>query len=325
MQKTRLGFIGVGGIAQRHLGVLETFEDVSISAFCDVDVARADEAARRFGAQAFADPIAMLDAGGLDAVFICVPPFAHGRPELEVIARGLPFFVEKPLSLDLETAEAIAREVTAHAVVTAVGYHWRYLDTVEEAKSILVDNPAQLVSGYWLDATPPPRWWWKAEGSGGQMVEQATHILDLARHLVGEVSEVYGLAGHTIRPDFPDFDVPTASATSLRFESGAIGTVGSTCLLRWGHRIGLHLFADGLAIELTEREIMVDVGAGRPIRGSNVDPVRREDRDFIDAVRGDENRIRCPYEEALKTHRVALAASLSAKIGRPVGLPLQRN
>ena len=50
----------------------------------------------------------MLDAEGLDAAYVCVPPFAHGAPELAVFERGLPFFVEKPLAADLETAEQIA-------------------------------------------------------------------------------------------------------------------------------------------------------------------------------------------------------------------------
>ena len=60
---------------------------------------------------------------------------------------------------------------------------------------------------------------------------------------------------------------------------------------------------------------MVDVGQGRPVRHAQGDPVWREDRDFIEAVQGRENRIRCPYAEALLTHRVALAVSQSARDG----------
>ena len=320
MNRTRIGFIGAGGIANRHLGVLEQFHDVELVAFSDTDFDRAAEAAKRFGARAFADHRAMLEAGGLDAVYVCVPPFAHGAIEMDLIAAKLPFFVEKPLSLDIETAEHVARHVAQSGLITAVGYHWRYLDIVDEAKHHLADNPARLVSGYWLDATPPPQWWWKQDRSGGQIVEQTTHILDLARWLVGDVASVFGQAQHSERPDFPGLDVATASTASLRFASGAVGNIASTCLLRWGHRIGLHLFADGLAIELSDREIMVDVGRGRPVRHAEGDPVRREDRDFIDAVRGGDNRIRCPYGEALETHRVALAVSQSAASGKVIDL-----
>ena len=152
------------------------------------------------------------------------------------------------------------------------------------------------------------------------MVEQTTHILDLARYLVGDVVSVYGLAGHTARPDFPGLDVPTVSTASLKFSSGAVANFSSTCLLRWGHRVGLHLFGDGIAMELTDHDIMVDVGAGRPVRHAEGDPVWREDRDFIDAVRGETNRIRCSYGEALKTHRVALAISQSVREGKALDI-----
>lgn len=318
--RTRIGFIGAGGITHRHLGVLESFEDVEIAAFADPAQDRATAAAERFGAKSYLDVDAMLATERLDALYICVPPFAHGAPERAAIVRGLPFFVEKPLALDIEIAEAIGRAVAETGLITGCGYHWRYLDTVGEAKDILAGNPAQLLSGYWLDATPPPEWWWKQDRSGGQMVEQTTHIVDLARYLVGEVDQVFGLAGHKARDDFPGLDVATASTATLKFASGAVGNLSSTCLLRWGHRVGLHIFGDGLAIELTDHDIMVDVGRGRPVRQAEGDPVWRENRDFIDAVRGGSNHIRCPYAEALATHRVAVAIQRSAATGQPIDL-----
>lgn len=320
MQKTRLAFIGAGGIAQRHLDILAQFADVEVAGFADPDLAKADQAAIRFGARSFEHHRDMLDAVKPDAVYICIPPFAHGTPEHDLIERGIPFFVEKPVSLHLPTAEEISAAAIAKGLITAVGYHWRYLDIVDEARALLENNPAQLLSGYWLDSTPPPEWWWKQDKSGGQIIEQATHLLDLARFLFGEVTEVYGRVGHKDRPDFPGLDVPTATTASLTFQTGVIANIASTCLLGWNHRVGLHIFADRLAIELTDREIMVDVGSGRPVRAADGDPVWREDRDFVDAVRGGENRIRCSYEDALATHRLALAVVSSARAGKPVRL-----
>jgi predicted dehydrogenase len=262
----------------------------------------------------------MLDKETLDALYICVPPFAHGELELAALERGLPFFVEKPLATTWETAAAIAERIEAQRLVTAVGYHWRYLDTTEEAQGLLEEKPARLVLGYWLDSTPPPGWWIRQEQSGGQFVEQTTHIFDLARLLVGEVDEVYAVGGQLHRPHLPDADVFDATSATLRFASGAVGAMASTCLLNWPHRIGLHLFCEGLAIELSEFEIMIDVGRGRPTRRAEGDPFVREDRAFIDAVQGQPNRIRAPYTEALKTHRLTTAASQSAHEGRVIGL-----
>ncbi|SDO87771.1 Predicted dehydrogenase [Phyllobacterium sp. YR620] len=311
METVRIGFIGAGGIARRHLDIIAGFDDVQLVGLADPDLERANSAASVFGMRGFPDALAMLAECEIDAAFVCVPPFAHGDIERELAERRIPFFVEKPLSLDIETAEEVACLV--EDLVTAVGYHWRYLDTVEEARDLLIGNPPQLVAGYWLDQTPPPRWWWKQAAAGGQIVEQATHIIDLARYLVGDITEVSGLSNHLERADFPGLDVATASVSSLRFATGAVGTISSTCLLRWGHRIGLHLFADGLAIELSERDIMVDVGAGRPSRTAGGDPVLLQDRHFIDAVKGRPNNIRCRYRDALQTHRVALAISDSMR------------
>ena len=328
MKKARIGFIGVGGIANRHLDILAGFEDVALVAFADPDFARAEQAASRFGAKAFDNHRAMLEQETLDAVYICIPPFAHGDAERDLISRAIPFFVEKPITLDLTLAEELSAAIEAAKLITGVGYHWRYLDTVEEARNRLADNPAQLLSGYWLDQTPPPQWWWKSELSGGQMVEQATHIVDLARYLVGEVTDVYGRVGFKDRPDFPDLDVPAVTTASLTFQSGVIANISSTCLLGWSHKVGLNIFADRLAIELTDHDIMVDVGAGRPVRHAHGDPVWREDRDFIDAISGGENHIRCTYQDALVTHRVALAVATSARDGDPVRLehmPVTRN
>lgn len=322
MNKTRIGLIGVGGIAHRHLDILAGFDDVTLVGFADPDFDRAADAASRFGSRAFDSHRAMLDSVVLDAVYVCIPPFAHGDAERDLIARGLPFFVEKPITLDIDLAEELGAAIESAHLITAVGYHWRYLDTVEEAQQLLADNPAQLLSGYWLDETPPPRWWWKDKGSGGQMVEQATHIIDLARYLVGEVTDVYGRAGFRDRSEYPGFDVPAVTTANLTFRSGAIANISSTCLLGWNHKVGLNIFADHLAIELTDHDITVDVGAGRPVRQAAGDPVWREDRDFIDAVRGTDNHIRCTYLDALATHRLALAVVSSAKSGEPIKLPL---
>src|SRR3954453_7989864 len=319
--RTRVGFVGAGGIANRHIGNLLGFQDVIGVACADSQRDRAKAAAGRVGGRAYDGHEAMLDSEKLDAVYVCTPPFAHGPPELACIDRGLHFFVEKPLAADLATAERIAAATATAGLVTGTGYHWRYLDITEEAQERLAANPARLVTGYWLDFTPPPSWWIREAHSGGQMVEQTTHIFDLARLLVGEVEEVYAIAVRTERTDYPECDICEVSTAALRFATGAVGSISSTCLLHWPHRIGLHLFCDGMAIELTEFEIMVDVGQGRPVRAAQGDPFVCEDRDFLDAVQGGPNRIRAPYTEALKTHRLATEAARSARDGRPISLP----
>jgi predicted dehydrogenase len=318
----RVAVIGAGGIATRHVGNLDAFPGVRLVAIADPVLESAESLARRVaGTRAFADWRQMLERIRPEALLICVPPFAHGEPELAAASEGIPFFVEKPIAVDVGTAETVAAAVAARGLVTSVGYHWRYLDTTERAAELLADNPAQLVMGYWWDGTPPRAWWLRQATSGGQIIEQTTHIVDLARHLVGEADVAGTLMRRVPRRQraIPDADVADASLVSVVFASGAIGVFASTHLPRWPHRIGLHLVSDGMVLELSEFELIVDVGRGRPATPPRRDPFVAELRDFLAAASGGEDRIRVPYAEALRTQRLTVAATEAATRGSSTG------
>jgi myo-inositol 2-dehydrogenase/D-chiro-inositol 1-dehydrogenase len=313
VSRLRVACVGTGFIAGRHLAALAGLDDVEVVAVADPVRERADAAAGPVGARAYDDGLALLETEELDAVWLCVPPFAHGPLEQAAVARSLPFFVEKPLSADLATAVDVAARVRTSGLLTGVGYHWRHLALVQQAAELLRATPAQLVTGTWLDRTPPPPWWSQRSMSGGQVVEQTTHLYDLVRLLVGEVTSV-----HAVEVG-PDGGVPTASSAVLRFASGAVGSISSTRVLDRRHRVGLHLSAPERAVELVERalsdhELRVDGGEGLV---SGEDPIAAEDREFVAALRG-EGTVSVPYEEGLRSHALAWAADLSAREGRTV-------
>ncbi len=189
MARTRVGMVGAGGVAQRHARVLSGLPDVQFVGVTDGVPAAAEALAEQHGGQVFAGVGELLEAG-LDAAYVCVPPFAHGDAERAVVAAGVPLFVEKPIALDRDTATEIASLIAQRDLLTAVGHHWRYLAVVDRAKALLQDRPVRLVTGAWLDKVPPVAWWPHRDRSGGPVVEQAAHVLDLARYLVGEVTEV---------------------------------------------------------------------------------------------------------------------------------------
>jgi predicted dehydrogenase len=315
-RQVRLGLIGAGFAAGLHAGSLTGLQGVEVAAVADPLPGRAEALAARVGARAYPDHRRMLNAEPLDGVYVCVPPFAHGPPELAVLERGLALFVEKPIAIDVATAETIAAEIVRRGVVSATGYHWRYLDTVERAAELLAIDPCRLLLGWWLDKAPGPAWWLRQDGSGGQLVEQTTHLFDLARVLVGEVTSVHAVGGRFPRRSDVRFgDVLDVSTTTLRFASGAVGSVSSSCLLRRGHRIGLELICEGLALELSETTLVIDDGRSRQVVEAARDARAAADRDFVSAVRGQPAAVRAPYAEALRSHRIALAAARAARDG----------
>lgn len=321
MTPTRIVLVGAGAVAQRHAGVLAALVDVKVVAVVDPVSAAAETLARSCGARSFGDVEEALDGSDADAVYICVPPFAHGVPEKAALARGLPMFVEKPVAADLATAEELAALVAASGVVTGTGYHWRCLDIVAEAQQLLSAAPPLLASGYWLDKRPPVPWWADTAKSGGQVVEQLTHVLDLARALLGEAVEVYAAGARQPAPPGPAADrgdVDDATAATVRFESGAVATLAATSLLTVKHRAAFHTFSPGLVLELAEDHLVIDDGSARRERKPAADPRVTVDREFIEAVRGQRESTRAPYAEAVQTHRLGCAVAESARTGRPV-------
>ncbi|MFG2054683.1 Gfo/Idh/MocA family protein [Micromonospora sp. NPDC048930] len=320
MRTCRVGLVGAGGVAQRHARVLTGFEDVELLGVTDVAPDAAEALAGAHGARTFRD-VAELLAAGPDAVYVCVPPFAHGPAEEAVIAAGVPLFVEKPVAVDLETAERIAALVERRGLLTAVGHHWRYLHVVEEARQLLAGRPVRMVNGSWLDKVPPVPWWARRDRSGGPVVEQAAHVLDLVRLLVGEATEVTAY-GDGNPPPVEGADIDSVTAATLRFASGAVGTLAAACVLGWKHRAGLEILADGLALSLAEDGLTICDADGERHLPADPDGARvAVDRAFVDAVRGIGEDVRVPYAEAMLTQRLALAVAESARTGRSVALP----
>ncbi|MEH0843832.1 Gfo/Idh/MocA family oxidoreductase [Micromonospora sp. CPCC 205711] len=320
MRTCRVGLVGAGGVAQRHARVLSGFEDVELLGVTDVSRDAAAELAGAHGGQVFTDVEELL-AAGPDAVYVCVPPFAHGPVEEMVIAAGVPMFVEKPVAVDLDTAERIAALVEQKGLLTAVGHHWRYLHVVEQARELLAGREIRMVNGAWLDKVPPVPWWAVRDRSGGPVVEQAAHVLDLVRVLVGEATEVTAY-GNGTPPPVDGADIDSVTAATMRFAGGAVGTLAAACVLTWKHRAGLEILADGLALSLAEDGLTVRDADGERRIESDPDGARvAVDRAFIDAVTGVGDDVRVPYAEALRTQRLALAVSESARTGRSVTLP----
>jgi myo-inositol 2-dehydrogenase/D-chiro-inositol 1-dehydrogenase len=320
MRACRVGLVGAGGVAQRHARVLAGFEDVELLGVTDVAPDAAEALAGAHGARTFRDVDELL-AAGPDAVYVCVPPFAHGPAEEAVIAAGVPLFVEKPVAVDMETAERIAALVERRGLLTAVGHHWRYLHIVEEARHLLADRPVRMVNGAWLDRVPPVDWWVRRARSGGPVVEQAAHVLDLVRLLVGEATEVTAY-GDGRPPPVAGADIDSVTAATVRFASGAVGTLAAACVLAWKHRAGVEILADGLALGLAEDGLTIRDADGERHLPADPDGARVVvDRAFVDAVRGIGDDVRVPYAEALRTQRLALAVAESARTGRSVALP----
>ncbi len=316
----RIGFVGTGGIAQAHFDALSQIEDALPVAFCDIEAERAERAAQRFNGRAYTNWREMLDKETLDALYICVPPHGHDGAEEAAAERGIHLFVEKPVARTLERAKRIEAAIQKAGILSMVGYHFRYYGATERATERLQGLPVLMVKGAWEGGMPSVPWWRRHELSGGQLVEQTTHIFDLARHLVGEIVEVFAYSLN--RPEllhYPDGDVNVSDVVCLKFENGAVGVITDTNGLHAPGEVGLKVYTPERVVEVSWGRMTESEPNRKEEFFSRDNPYLRESQAFLEAIRtGNRSLIRADYSEGVKTLAMTLAADESGRRGMPI-------
>ena len=348
--KKRIGIIGCGGIGEYHLGHLEAFEDIDLVGFCDIIPERAEDFSKRYGSGGvFADYKDMLEATELDAVFLCIPPYAHGEIEFALIERGIHFFVEKPVALDLNLAKSIRDASEAAGLITAVGFQCRYSGLVAPNVEFIKQNPVVHATCTRIGGIPETPWWSNKEQSGGQMVEQTIHNVDIIRYLLGEPETVFSLASRGFIDGGADYDTDDLSVAVIKFKSGALASIMTGCYAEAGAsadnkitfsakkaRADLRILSSldlfGVEEEAAEEEetggFVIKTDGAIKSGGGQVRNIKEDldagivcDRTFVDALfSGDASAIRSSYADGLKSVALTLACNISIDTGAAVNI-----
>ncbi|MCY3739750.1 MAG: Gfo/Idh/MocA family oxidoreductase [Candidatus Poribacteria bacterium] len=312
----KITFIGVGGIAGSYRRSLNQLER-PIAAVCDINAERAAAIAEDEDATAYTAHTEMLQKEKPDVVFTCIPPGAHTTQVADAAASGAAVFVAKPVAQDLETAQHASDAIASAGVINQVGYMARYSDITAKAKELVGDQKLTMGIGRFLTrmgANHP--WWGKYEVSRGQMVEQTTHVFDLIRYFLGDVDSVQAYGIKNVSDGIADFEECTVC--NMQFESGAVGSITSTCVARAHENFATELVGDDLYLKLTH-----DSGLRGQISGEGVDYTGteagyfRQVEQFISAVdANDQGLVLASYADAVKSLAVTLAANRSLETGQ---------
>lgn len=291
----RIGFIGVNGWNHSHCRILAKIPDASLVAFCDKDKKYAENAARRFEGEAFANPQTMLENAKLDAVYLDVPG-VYKNAEILAAQAGCALFFAEPLNYSLKAAEKIGEAIEDAGVLSSIGLHYRYNKATSYLLKLLTAKnapPISLVEG--TEATFP------------------TEIVDLARYLAGEIVQIFCM------------NTEGTSLLNAKFANGAIGQFSSFAnSIDFPER--LRIMASNQICELepsflASSDLTLYTSEETRVLRFPHDPVFDADKIFIEAVQtGKRAAILSPYSDAIKTLRVVLAAQKSAKTGKPVKL-----
>ncbi|HHH76531.1 MAG TPA: Gfo/Idh/MocA family oxidoreductase [Phycisphaerae bacterium] len=232
-KKLQVGILGAGSMGRNHGQQLKSLEDVEITGICSLPLQTADDLAALLEIDCpTCDSFeTMLSEVPMDALYLCIPPFAHDGQVEAAAAKGIHMFLEKPIALDLARAESMALAVETAGVITQVGYHMRFQQSVQRFQSMLADGsagkPVQFQGRYWCNIDPSG-WWRDKTKSGGQITEQLTHIYDMACYLMGDPKTAIGWMANLAHTDNPEYTVEDTSVGMLRFDNGSIASISGS-------------------------------------------------------------------------------------------------
>ncbi len=260
--------IGVGMLGYAFMGKAHTnaFKKIpymvypppaipKLVAICGRNEEAVREAAKRYGYQRYTtdwkdlirdENIQLFDNGG--------PNDAHAEPSIAAAQAGKHILCEKPLARNAREAAQMLEAVEKTGVVHMVAHNYRFVPAIRLAYDLIRSGQlgeiyhfrAVYLQEWIMDPNFPFVWRLDKNVSGsGALGDLGSHIIDLARFLVGEPRKVSALAKTFIkqRPvpggGTGEVTVDDAFVATVEFETGAIGTLEASrfCAGRKNHQV----------------------------------------------------------------------------------------
>ncbi|RMO16828.1 Oxidoreductase [Pseudomonas cichorii] len=249
-----IGLIGTGFMGRAHAlafrNVSAAFElpvPVHLAALADADSARAEQCAQAWGFErSHSDWQQLIDDPQVQVVAITTPNHLHFPMAMAAIAAGKAVYCEKPLAVSLAQADEMRRSAEAAGVVTQVGYNYQHNPIIDLAKEMIeagelgeiISFQGEFSEDFMGDPASPWSWRCEAAHAGGALADLGSHLLAMARYLLGDIEAVCADSStvHRQRPathgsnELRPIAVDDQTHALLRFASGARGTFSSSWL-----------------------------------------------------------------------------------------------
>jgi predicted dehydrogenase/nucleoside-diphosphate-sugar epimerase len=283
----RFALIGCGHVARQfHMPALEALR-WRPAAVVDPDPAAASAAARRFGAEAFADAGSLPD--GIEAALVASPPGTHAAICVPLLERGIAVLVEKPIACTVEDATLMVEAAARGDARLSIGNQRRHLAGWRWAKAAIVSGALGDIRHFAFDDGTPferkdvPLSFWRPEADGGVLLDLGPHTIDLLHWWLGEP------AAFDCRDDRAG-GVEVDARIDIRLASGALGHIRLSQVRRLSRKAHIAGTRGELWVDLYTGEVRT---AGVTFADPPPPPQRGADafvaqlRIWRDALRGD--------------------------------------
>jgi len=296
----RFGLVGAGAIAQSYALAFDSCSLARVVAVADARPQAAAALARRLKCKPFNAYYEMAEQAELDAVLICTPPNTHAEICVEALERGVAVLCEKPLSIDVPSAQRMIETSRNTGVKMTMASKFRFVQDVVLAKAL-------VTSGILGDIV---------------LIDNGTHSVDLIRYFLGPLAEIHVVEGKRGR----DLPVEETVHVFVRSTSGVLGTVDLSWSINKELDSYLRIYGSEGTISVGWKDSRFLLSGSRDwhVFGKGYDKVqafRSQIENFACAFCGEETLLLSP-EDALASVQVIEAAYASLRDSHWIPIPL---
>jgi len=236
MNKTKLGLVGLGCVGRVHLQNCLNLKSAELVAASDISKKALDSARKMGVKKTYEDYEQLLNDSNIDAVIIALPTHLHACCAKKAADAGKHIVLEKPLARNVVEGKDILSAVRKNGVKLMVGYPWRFFSRFQALKQkvkrgelgeVQMAHAINISSGPFFHRAenhiprPVPDWWFKRElTGGGALMDLGSHMINLVRWYLGEISNVKSYMGYRFSLDLEDF-----ATCVFKFQTGQIAVI----------------------------------------------------------------------------------------------------
>lgn len=235
--RRRLVFVGAGRVADVHYASVQALADrCELVGFCDPRPEARDERSHDWGVPGYATSAELYDATSPDAACLFLPHDVHLQEITTAADRGIPVFLEKPISVDLAEARSIRDVVADRGILFFVAhnglFHPAFERMVELVKAGAIGKPlfARATSAGWLTFREWDFRLSREKTGGGCWIDAGGHLVYCLREIFGESQEVTGFTANLARSEMEGED---HAAGVIRYAGGELAQL----FVSYGHKL----------------------------------------------------------------------------------------
>ena len=210
MKKIKVGIIGCGKQAGKHVSSLQKMPGISIIA-ADINIEYAQNFALQKKCEYAKSPEILIDDATVDALVLCTPTPSHVPLIRQALEQRKHVFCEKPLSESLEEAESLQDALERAGTILMLGYIYRFVPVFEECYRLFQEDTldgsslslGRPLTGYFRLGGRGSHQVWKhkKDMGGGAINEMLVHMIDLVNWFFGPIDDIDVISCGVLLPE----------------------------------------------------------------------------------------------------------------------------